>query len=887
MLMLKRSAEVVTPAECKDAAVILACALNSDTCPAACKGKTPEQQPNVNPSGEARGDLNVAVADYSSSVKSVPMVGISIFNEVKFSSSEAVNVNSVTLERVGLSSRSDIKGVWFEKDGLAVSSRGTVATDGKVTTNFNKGFAVKANETLDLVVELSGTTAGSEIAFKFIGVDSTAKNSTYNTMTTTYRTANYTVAALEFSNVGGTGLVTYKLGNQSELTFGQFRVGNQAKGDDKDVFVKSVSFRNNGTADLNALLKNVKVTRDNKVVSKSVAMDGRTMTITLEDTVAAGKSTVYTVLAEVASLERIGDTVQFELRKDRDLVAYEASTKFRTSLKSAVAPAWMMKEYKIDGGRVTLTTTSGFPKTVEAGSGSTDITIADGTLTIAEPIKLPKMTLTANNTGVIRSLVLEIGGSRYSATVNGTDFTFEDVYVNKTASIKLIASLEALPAATSVQFTPTVIGTSAFGVNKGEYTNNSEDLLGSAIAGAVQIAKLNVKEAQFTLKNKASSTQKVTVTESTPKNIFDGEMIAPKGDINVTEVTLSGLNNTALNASSQIDLTLYVNDQPVSNATYRTGNTNVVFYNVGTAGATASKFRIEALATMTQTGDFLFDVVAKGTDTNGNNASTAAVKTVKLSVVESSSVSVANANATSQVVNEGSNAELTRFTLTAKNGSINLSGLTLNYSGSIPALIGQTVTLEVGGDSYTATSTGNKVEFTNLNTNLLEGNHNVVLATNINTDGQYTGVVADIASVDVDGDFAPVNKVINSKYLFVKAFPKLSLVSAKDNQLVVRITNTSNEDITITGFVAAGPVNTGATTLNGQFVTNPIPAGKQVTLAKDQSTELKLTADAAGTVKLIGLTYTMVDGGQTYAYTVTDNYTNIATWGDLQVTYKS
>ena len=688
------------------------------------------------------------------------------------------------------------------------------------------------------------------------------------------------------TNVGGAGAgtsgVVYKLGNQKEFTFWQFRVANQAAGDDKNVFVKSVSFRNNGTADLNSLLKNVKVTRDNKVVSKSISMDGRTMTITLEDTINAGKSVVYTITAEVASLERIGDTVQFELRKDRDFVAYEASTKFRTSIKDPVPSTnWRMKEYKIDGGRINLSNTAGFAKTVEAGSGATDVVIANGTINVSEPVKLPKISLTGD-VAVVRSLVLEVGGSRYSAAVNGNVFTFDEIYVNKSAPVKLLASLQAIPTATSVTFVPSVIGSNAF-VGNGEYTNNSENLDRTTIAGAIQIAKINVKEPSFTLKNQASTTQKAVVNETSTLEIFKGEMVAPKGDINVTELVLSGLNNTQIQGADQIDLYLEVDGQSVTNATYR-GN-NVVFNNIGTAKATASKIVIKAMPTMTHTGDFTFAVKASGTDANGNNASTSAVNTVKLSVVSTSSASVANASATSQVVNEGTNAELSRFSLTAKNWAINLTGLTLVYSGVVTGMQDKTVTLEVGGDTYTATSTSWQVVFTNVNTNLLEGTHNVVLSTNINTDNITGGVLVNVQSVKVEGDFAQVEKTIGSKYLFVKAFPKLSLVSAKDNSLVVRISNTSTEDITITDFTGAN-IDANGTTLNGQSVTSPIAAGKQVTLAPGQSTDLKLNITSAGTLKLTGLKYTVTDG-QVYTYTITDDYTNVGAWGDFQTVYKS
>ena len=122
--------------------------------------------------------------------------------------------------------------------------------------------------------------------------------------------------------------------------------------------------------------------------------------------------------------------------------------------------------------------------------------------------------------------------------------------------------------------------------------------------------------------------------------------------------------------------------------------------------------------------------------------------------------------------------------------------------------------------------------------------------------------------------------------MFVKAFPKLSVVSAKDNQLVVKIENVSDNDITITDYAAVSADPT-SITLNGQSVSSPIPVGKQVTLAKGQSTELKMNIITAGTLKLTGLKYQVVDGSTTYNYTVDDNYTNIATWGTLQVVYRS
>jgi hypothetical protein len=160
MLMLQRAAETVNPSECNDPAVLLACSLGSESCPAACQNKTSEEtdEPetsNINDMPIA-GDLSVAVADYSSEIRSVPARGTVVFNAVDFKASEKVVIESVKLERIGLSDKSNIGGVWFEKDGVAVSAKASITTDGVATTRFYNNYSVNGTDTLDLVVELTG-----------------------------------------------------------------------------------------------------------------------------------------------------------------------------------------------------------------------------------------------------------------------------------------------------------------------------------------------------------------------------------------------------------------------------------------------------------------------------------------------------------------------------------------------------------------------------------------------------------------------------------------------------------------------------------------------------------------------------------------------------------
>jgi hypothetical protein len=60
---------------------MLACALETEDCPAICRENPSEPgTPDPTERPEAKGDLEISIKDYSSTGKSVPMVGTNIFN---------------------------------------------------------------------------------------------------------------------------------------------------------------------------------------------------------------------------------------------------------------------------------------------------------------------------------------------------------------------------------------------------------------------------------------------------------------------------------------------------------------------------------------------------------------------------------------------------------------------------------------------------------------------------------------------------------------------------------------------------------------------------------------------------------------------------------------
>ena len=119
MLMLQRAAENVNPSECNDPAVLLACSLGSDSCPAACQKKADDENSDTEKKDTNRviaGDLDVSVVDYSATVQSAPR-GVFTANTLKFNASQEIQLDSLTLKRTGLGSQKAIKKVWFLSPG--------------------------------------------------------------------------------------------------------------------------------------------------------------------------------------------------------------------------------------------------------------------------------------------------------------------------------------------------------------------------------------------------------------------------------------------------------------------------------------------------------------------------------------------------------------------------------------------------------------------------------------------------------------------------------------------------------------------------------------------------------------------------------------------------
>ncbi|MDR0608394.1 MAG: hypothetical protein LBG52_08960 [Candidatus Peribacteria bacterium] len=595
--------------------------------------------------------------------------------------------------------------------------------------------------------------------------------------------------------------------------------------------------------------------------------------------------------------------VQLQLQAMSDIVADESSTNFRTNNTTSFGintSTLYFDLYKFEGGKITFANDATFPTVIEAASGANDVVIAAGTLTLSEPISFKAFSLTGT-TGDIRKLSLEIGGTRYVAgsTDNGNVRTFEwdEIYVTRTSTVKVIANLETNPS-TSISLSPSLISSAIF-INGGNYTNTDTNFGANEVAGRIQIAKINVTTPRFALNNNLSTTQNAIVGESASRTIFEGP-ITSKKNITVDSVTFAiGDIQTGVNFENQnMDLDLYVGNSVIDSKTIKLTPSATVTFNTNIKiTETAQTVKIVASLASNGTGRVVATVVANGTDADGNKNSSSPINTVAFRVLPEASVSVTNAGSTSQTVIEGANAQLTEFTASISDGTTNLSKVVISGE-SLPA--NTTATLSIGGNTYqSSTATANQIEFSNINASLQEGDYKATITTNVNTDGKLTGTTLKVDQVvltytDAASNSKAATGTINATYYFVKAFPVITVASTTTkNQITLKITNGNNSAITISGLHLGGS----DATIDGQIISSshsytsmvaPVKLDTPRTLAKGESVELVIKASSIETTaKLSAIEYSIVSAGETYNYTLNNTYTNVGKWGEFTVSYSS
>jgi len=401
---------------------------------------------SLNPTSAANGTL-------------VPKAGTVRFAVVDFTAgSSDVLVNTVKIAKQGLNTTSGVSKVWFEKNGTRVSSQASFSSEGDAVISFAPAYIVKAGETatLDMYVELTAS-AGVDYQFASVEISTSAADFSGSFVTPVLRTADYTVAGATITAQNTSGN-TYSASND-KVELGKFTVANtDADSETRDETFQTVMLYQSGAASLDNL-SNIVVERNGVVVSSNVVVSGKTVAITLNDTIKDGVTATYLVRANIARVELTTDVYQLYLKKATDINIIENKTGFR----STVSGLPVLGLYNVKGGDVTFTTDSATAKSANVAPGTSDVVLMKGTIEAKNSVNLEDIDLTITTTtkalsDIANTIYLQIGNSTFSATPIATGSTFVStlrfngsVTVDGTAAVKVYTKLKDASAGSTIK----------------------------------------------------------------------------------------------------------------------------------------------------------------------------------------------------------------------------------------------------------------------------------------------------------------------------------------------------------------------------------------------------------------------------------------------------
>ncbi|MDR0860934.1 MAG: hypothetical protein LBO09_08445, partial [Candidatus Peribacteria bacterium] len=819
--------------DCEEILAVVCEDEDSAECKAAqdiCKDKEDSEDNTVVKSG----DLNVTVSDYSKDEVYAPADGVVVFNSLKFKTSETITVKSVTLEKAGLTSSSDVGTIWLEKNGKVVANEKELNSKGTVTLTIKGGLTVKSSDTLDLVVQLTGE-AGSLVSFKITDVNSSAKNlSISQALTTTYHLTNYAVASADFKATVTPANTDYQVGSASEYIIGKFTVKSteNTKGEKKDISLLKVALNASGSFDI-ANLGAIKVYRDSKEVQSNVEIEKDVITLYFDgDVIEGGKSALYTIAAEVETLDRDGDTLQLYVDAlSTDVTAQETQTKFRVSNTSS---ALTLAQFTFKGGKIKFAADDALPTTVSAGAGYDQVVLAKGTLTSVEDIELKGSTLyvvgLSGAANPIETLYLEVDGDQYeykaTATATGTTYYLKDaIEVDGKANVRLIADIEdddndALSGNYYITSEAGISGKAGYIYNQIfdtiKYVATKSTNAKGETVGKLNISVLKLQKGKFSLSSNGASAKTVTADKvaSTGKGdlIYKGTLSTDE-TIALQDVILTpniNLTSGGTAANYKATFTVVIGDEEYDVNVTPSNATNAL--SVGSqwgdlVGGKAKTVEVYVSmyspipATAVTTGTINAKIKVNGLNANNNEVDTAERTSSTLTLSESASLVTNTTTNKNKILLEDGGA-LAQFSFEVKYGKLTLTELALVNGTPVSGDI--TATIKARNGSYTSDdfdlSGDNKfyLDEEAIDEELNAGIYDVYLSlANVDLANAASGYFAWAASglnITTAELGTPVGVTSEAKALVVKAYPILSKTSSL---LEVSATAVGSEGLTI------------------------------------------------------------------------------------------
>jgi len=356
--------------------------------------------------GLAEGTIEVTLSDDTPRGTNVPYNATSVpYTTVELTASDDadVEVSAVTFTRLGLGDNDDFDNVWIEIDGFKVGNDKSVNNDDIVELRFNPPVVVPAGQTLvaDVVASAKHTSTDQNIGhhnrFALVSADdivSTASNivGDFPIEGEEMEVADYEVSQIQFSSLGAD--TTVDVGDNF-IEIGKFRMLNTSN-TNKDVELRAITFKNDGTAELEDNLENVGLYVSGEQVSAESIIDGDYVTFRLDNGVTGGyiiedgDSRIFSLRADIVSAEA-SDTIAFKIDNFEDIVGVEIGTSFGvkavdSSGNNAEDSNATLKTYTIDSGDLNVSRDPSSIGNQEYAPGSNDVVLLTARLVVDQPL---------------------------------------------------------------------------------------------------------------------------------------------------------------------------------------------------------------------------------------------------------------------------------------------------------------------------------------------------------------------------------------------------------------------------------------------------------------------------------------------------------------------
>ena len=622
--------------------------------------------------------------------------GTSDLDTLTFKTSEEVEITKITLERYGYSKEDQITWIWLEdQDGNVIADSKDLSKD-KVTLNLKKNYR-NVDGKLEATIVVTTSGADGTIGFKVTNVESTAKNVNLDDYSPyTYEVIGYNASEVTVELKGNDKTYNYEEGTSYEI--GRIKVS----AGDSDLLVKGFTLSNAGKVDMKESLDQLTVKVDwNEVKAKySVNKDDElVVTFNSDVEIAMNKKATFVLSATFKDFDDYGESVQYYLDEEADFNAVEKKNGTRVEVTNA-ATKENVTTYTFNGWKIKLSNKK--LGNVDAAQGSEWIVVAEGDVTITEPISKIEFNIEASWSGAqyINNMYFVIDGDEYdhkSITQSSGTYTisFENVSIEKSGKIQFKIDVkdpkEGISGSPVINFNTSFNGTTLTTNGSAKYDNVSKQYVKPGdVAGSISFSKVTIQAAKAALENNLTKKVEFIQNETNRKVVFDGTYTAKKGgDIDLNKFFVSW---TPLSGKNKVTFYLFIDGEEVADTDVINTGSNVKtvnaesFSDVRVKAGESVKVKVEAEIEAYGTGETNSDLALYlyGTDMSGNeDTGRWTDNLVEIEIKAKGSVTIPSDNQSKTALLKASNVKVASFRVKPSNGSewITLEDIVLNVSG--------------------------------------------------------------------------------------------------------------------------------------------------------------------------------------------------------------